>query len=183
MKTHRWTLYLDFLLRLVIGLLFLVAVFTKVLDVEYLIAKVSGGVPSSGHSHPWRFDHFLQSISDFGIVHESLLMPTALALLVAETVGAFALIFRLRWGLYVIAGLLIVFVGVLGYGLWIGLEIDCGCFGIDTQRWTGPGLWPALGRNIVLLIGCLFLFWRQEIWTKQQNGKKQEDRPCDNSSP
>ena len=36
----------------------------------------------------------------------------------------------MRGSLILLTGLLSLFAAVLGYGIWLGLEIECGCFGL-----------------------------------------------------
>ena len=58
---------------------------------------------------------------------------------------ALGLFFNRRWAKVWAAVLLILFIAVLGYGIWLGLDIDCGCFGPgDPEHDAFSGLRTAL---------------------------------------
>lgn len=98
-------------------------------------------------------------IAAYGLVPETLLMPLAIALPALEVVSAAALLVDLRGSLATIAVLLILFMLVLGYGIWMGLDIDCGCFAPeDPEGRAYAGLRPALYRDCVLAAGVLLLY-------------------------
>lgn len=67
--------------------------------------------------------------------------------------------FALRGSLAVIAAMLVFFMVVLGYGIRLGLDIDCGCFGPDDPEQAYKGLKSALVRDAVLMVAVLFLYW------------------------
>ncbi len=71
---------------------------------------------------------FTVLIEAYGFVPESLLMPVAIGLPFLEVIAGFGLLFDIRGSLAVITGLLVLFMVVLGYGIWMGLDVDCGCF-------------------------------------------------------
>jgi len=101
-------------------------------------------------------------IRDFGIVPELSVMPIALVLPVLEVFAAIGLIFNMRGSLEVITGLLATFIVILGYGIWLGLDIDCGCFGPeDPESRAYNGLRSSLYRDIAMMVAIFFLyFWR-----------------------
>src|SRR5688500_10776448 len=70
---------------------------------------------------------FTRTISDFGIVPDVLVPFLALAIPIAELFAAALLIMQRRSGLTAITAMLVIYVGVVTYGLWLGLDIDCGC--------------------------------------------------------
>jgi len=73
---------------------------------------------------------FIVLIEAYGIVPESLLMPVAIALPAIEVAAGIGLLFDIEGSLLVIAGLLGLFVAILGYGIWIDAETDdreCSC--------------------------------------------------------
>ena len=51
-------------------------------------------------------------------------------------------------------GLLLMFVLVLSYGMWLGLEIDCGCFGLGNSHQPKTALIIDIG----LLLACAVLY-------------------------
>ncbi len=105
---------------------------------------------------------FVYVIDAFGIVPEALVWPTALGLSICELVAGIGLVFDLKWSLGIITGLLGLFIVVLSYGLWLGLDVDCGCFGPDDPEGQAfHSLRPALYRDLVMLLSISFLyFWR-----------------------
>ncbi len=74
---------------------------------------------------------FAVLIESYGIVPENLLMSVAMGLLVLEVAVGIGLLFDIEGSLSVAAGLLGLFIAILGYGIWMGLDVDCGCFGPD----------------------------------------------------
>ncbi|WP_339137500.1 MAG: MauE/DoxX family redox-associated membrane protein [Candidatus Electrothrix sp. GW3-4] len=102
---------------------------------------------------------FALTISDYGLVPEGFVLPTAVLLVVAELIAALALLLDLRGGLTGITLLLLLFIAVLMYGIHLGLAVDCGCFGSGDQQDNGAqGLYQAVYRDLVMLAGCLFLY-------------------------
>jgi hypothetical protein len=105
---------------------------------------------------------FSAIIQDFGIVPELSVMPIAVILPVLEVIAAIGLIFDMRGSLAVITVLLGLFVVILGYGIWLGLDMDCGCFGPgDPESRAYNGLRSALYRNLAMMASIFYLyFWR-----------------------
>jgi uncharacterized membrane protein YphA (DoxX/SURF4 family) len=101
---------------------------------------------------------FARIISHYGIVPEPLLPVIAVGLPALEVVSGIALIFDLRAGLYAVAGMLLLFVGVLGYGVINDLDVDCGCFGAEELA-EKKGLAHALYRDLGIVGAVGFLFW------------------------
>jgi hypothetical protein len=91
-----------------------------------------------------------------------LIMPIAVALPVLEILAAAGLLFDVRGSLGLVTGLLVFFMAVVSYGIWMGLDIDCGCFGPgDLEGEAYSGLRPAFHRNLVLITGIAYLYgWR-----------------------
>ncbi|MCP4667046.1 MAG: DoxX family protein, partial [Deltaproteobacteria bacterium] len=90
------------------------------------------------------------------------IMAIAVGLPALEFVAALGLLLDLRGSLGVISGLLILFMGVLGYGIWMGFDIDCGCFGPqDPEAEAFHSLRPALYRDFLMMAGAGYLYlWR-----------------------
>ena len=129
------------LTRLILGSIFIYAGSSKLLEPEI----------------------FATLIGAYGIVPEALLMPTAVTLPILEVIAGIGLVFDIRGSLSVITGLLMVFIAVLLYGIWMGLDVDCGCFGPeDPEAKAFHGLRFSLYRNIVMMLGVSFLYgWRR----------------------
>lgn len=99
-------------------------------------------------------------IRDFGLVPEWSVMSLAIVLPTLEIIAAMGLIFDMRGSLTIMAGLLLVFLVILSYGIWQGFDIDCGCFGPeDPESHAYSGLRSALYRDVVMAAGILFLYW------------------------
>jgi len=106
---------------------------------------------------------FTVLIEAYGIVPESLLMPVAIGLPFLEVIAGFGLLFDIRGSLALITGLLVLFMVVLGYGIWMGLDVDCGCFGPeDPEAEAFHGLRLSLFRDLVMMGGVIFIYgWRR----------------------
>lgn len=103
---------------------------------------------------------FAVIIRDFGLVPGWSVIPIAVLLPVIEVIAAIGLIFDVKGSLAVITGLLLLFMMILGYGIVLGLDIDCGCFGPkDPESRAYHGLRTALYRDLVMTTGIVFLYW------------------------
>jgi uncharacterized membrane protein YphA (DoxX/SURF4 family) len=103
---------------------------------------------------------FVVVVSDFGLVPEWSVMAIAVALPTLEIIAALGLIFDIRGSLTAIAGLLMLFMAILSFAIWLGLDIDCGCFGPeDPESRAYTGLHSALYRDMVMAGGIFFLYW------------------------
>ena len=97
---------------------------------------------------------FAATIDAFGILPGPLVLPVAFVLPVLEILGATALIFDVRGSLGLITLMILVFIAVLAWGLHMGLDIDCGCYGPgDTEGEAFAGIRDALWRDLIML-GC-----------------------------
>lgn len=108
---------------------------------------------------------FALTVDAFGILPDFLIMPTAICLPLFEIIGALALIFDIRGSLGLITLMILVFITVLGYGLHMGLDIDCGCYGPgDPEGEAFAGIRQALWRDMVMLGCAAFLYaWRKML--------------------
>jgi len=106
---------------------------------------------------------FALLIEAYGIVPEGLLMSVAIGLPALEVAAGIGLLFDIEGSLGVIAGLLMLFLVVLIYGIWMGLDIDCGCFGPkDPEAEAFHGLKLSLYRDLAMLVGVAFIYgWRR----------------------
>ena len=103
--------------------------------------------------------HFTVTIESFGLIPDATVLPAALSLAVVEIVAGLGLIFNASWGLGVVSGLLLLFVAVLSYGIWLGLDVDCGCFGPhDPEGKAYHGMRPALYRDAAMLATVGYLY-------------------------
>ncbi len=127
---------LERLIRIGLALFFLAGGILKLLDLE----------------------EFARLIGDFGIVHDPLVGSAAIAVVALEIAGGLGLLLGGRWALALVTALLLLFLGVLGYGIHLGLDIECGCLGLGTRDPTGSTLKAAFARDLVLLAACGFLW-------------------------
>jgi hypothetical protein len=103
---------------------------------------------------------FAVVLEAFGLVPRPLVAPLALGLPALELAAALALAADLRAGLGVITGLAVLFACVLAYGLWLGLDLDCGCYGpSDPEARAFGGLRASLHRDLGLLAAAAYLYW------------------------
>ncbi|MBT8339063.1 MAG: DoxX family membrane protein [Desulfatitalea sp.] len=104
-------------------------------------------------------------IDAYGILPAAMAFPAALAMSVLEVIAGIGLLMDLQWSLGIIAAMLIVFLLVLGYGLWLGLDVDCGCFGADDPEGRAyHGLRPAFYRDMAMLATVAYLYVQRMRW-------------------
>jgi hypothetical protein len=102
---------------------------------------------------------FAVLIEAYGIVPERLLMPVAIGLPLLKVIAGIGLLFDIRGSLALITGLLVLFIVVLGYGIWMGLDVDCGCFGPeDPEAEAFHGLRMSLFRDLFMMAGVAFIY-------------------------
>lgn len=101
-------------------------------------------------------------IGAYGLIPESWGMTAAVLLPALEVLAALGLLADIRGSLALITGLLAVFMAILAYGIWMGLDIDCGCFGPeDPEPRAYHGLRPALYRDLVMMAAVIHSYlWR-----------------------
>jgi uncharacterized membrane protein YphA (DoxX/SURF4 family) len=113
-----------------------------------------GGIPKL-----FELSAFAENIGAYGIIPDGLLQPAALGMAVLEVIAGCGLLAKRRMALHLSAVLLIVFIGVLSYGIWLGLDIDCGCFaGVENEHESFSSLKEALVRDLFLLLPLFFLY-------------------------
>ena len=126
---------LDLIIRLVIGSVFIYAGFIKLIDPK-AFAKV---------------------ISQYDIVPDSLLPVFAIGLSSVEFLAGLGLVLNIRGSLMVIFNLLIVFIMVLGYGIFNDMNIDCGCFSNEEIN-AHNSLKQALFRDLFMIVAACYLY-------------------------
>jgi uncharacterized membrane protein len=146
-----WTI-LDLILRLVLSAIFLVSGVAKLIE------------PQS----------FAVIIEAYGFVPELLVLPVALALPGLEILAAVGLLMGQRGSLELMTVLILIFMAVLAYGIYLGLDVDCGCFGPeDPEAEAFHGLRRALYRDMAMMLGVLFIHTRRYLtkmrsWASEQ---------------
>ena len=116
----------------------------------------------SGISKLMALKEFAVIIDSYGLVPEAWILPLAIILPLLEMVFGLGLLLEIRGSLAVITGLLMLFMAVLSYGIWLGLDVDCGCFGPQASESEAfHSLRPALYRDLLMIAGIIYLyFWR-----------------------
>jgi len=101
-------------------------------------------------------------IDAYGLIPKTWVMPAAILLSSLEIIAGAGLIMDIYGSLAAITGMVILFIAILTYGIHMGLDIDCGCFGPhDPEAKAFHGLRTALTRDFVLMAGVLYLYgWR-----------------------
>ena len=95
---------------------------------------------------------FAAQIDAYGLVPDTLLLPVAILLPAIEIIAGIGILFDIRGSLAVLTGLLIIFFGILGYGLHMDMDVDCGCFGPESPEGRAlHGLKAAMYRDLVML--------------------------------
>lgn len=131
------TLYL--VLRIILGGLFVYAGVTKLSDTAA----------------------FAQAIDGYGLVTWRMANLIAKTLPILEVASGLGLIFDVRGALGMIVVQLLGFMGVLAYGIHMGLDVDCGCFGPSDSGGESGGLWPTLIRDMLMFAACLLIYWQR----------------------
>jgi uncharacterized membrane protein YphA (DoxX/SURF4 family) len=105
---------------------------------------------------------FAVIIDSYGLVPEAWILPLAIILPLLEMIFGLGLLLDIKGSLAGITGLLMLFVVILSYGIWLGLDVDCGCFGPqDLESEAFHSLRPALFRDFAMIGGVIYLyFWR-----------------------
>ena len=105
---------------------------------------------------------FAEVVAAYGLLPPAIIVPVALWLIVVEIAAALGLLLETRGSLTVITLMMVLFLMVLGYGIYLGLDIDCGCFGPDDPEHIAfHNLRGAFVRDVFLLLACSYLYcWR-----------------------
>ena len=109
--------------------------------------------------HPKVFAH---ALAQYELLPDALLPLVALGLPAVEVLAGLGLVLDLRLSLLAIQGMLLLFILVLGYAIFMGLDIDCGCFTMDelAERST---VQAAFFRDVVMMGGVFFLLWARQF--------------------
>lgn len=120
-----------------------------------VVVFLYGGVPKL-----FSPTHFATIISAYGLLPDLFVFPVALLLPLLEVITAIGLVLNYRGAMTTALLLLILFIVVLSYGMYLGLDIDCGCFGPeDPEHGFMSGLSRARFRDLLLLIPAGYSWW------------------------
>lgn len=128
------------LLKLLLITVFLSSGLTKALDVEL----------------------FAETVAAYGLLPDFLILPVAISLVMAEIIAAIGLFLEKSGALPLVTLMMLIFIAVLSYGIVLGLDIDCGCFGpTDAEAEAFHDLRGALRRDLLLTLAIGYLYlWR-----------------------
>ena len=101
---------------------------------------------------------FAAVIAAYGMLPNVLIGPVALALPALEVAAGLALIQGAGWSLWALGGMLLLFMGVLGLAMHLGLDVDCGCYGPgDPEADAFHNLAEAFLRDVGLMVLVVWL--------------------------
>lgn len=102
---------------------------------------------------------FSKVIEAFALLPVWLCLPAAVVIICAEIVCGAGLLFDLKGSLGAVLVLLFCFVTVLGYALYMGYDIDCGCFGPDDPEARAfHSLKTSLTRDLLMIALVVYLY-------------------------
>ena len=129
-----------FILRLILGGLFLYAGALKISD------------PSG----------FAMTINLYGLVTWRMANILSYAIPTIEIITGLGLILDVRGALATVVAQLLGFMCILLYAMHLGLGADCGCFGTPRPTENDPvGPLEAFLRDGTMLIGCAIIYWQR----------------------
>lgn len=128
----------DFVVRFVVGGMF-------------LFASLSGA---------FQFSFYVTIVSAFGLVPEFLDPVLTVVLLMSAMVAGLMTLFGRAEGILLSLALLLCFAIVAGYGVAIGLDIDCGCLPEDDPKYLAfSNLRIELVKYIACMVPLAFSYW------------------------
>ncbi len=128
-----------FVVRVILGLIFVLAGFAKALDAR----------------------SFLFTVQQLDLFPAPAILPAAIVVIVCEICFGLALLvgFQTRIVAGLLAALLLSFVAVISFAMVHGKAVDCGCFGAMASERLGLGV---ILRDILLIAGCLWVIAREQ---------------------
>lgn len=133
---------MELIIRIVIGLAFLYAGIHKMYDLE----------------------SFAKTIDAFGLVPETFVYPLTIMIPMVEIICGAGFVLGNRESIFMVSTMLIVFIAVLSFGIFKGLDIDCGCYGPNNKVAESlSSLKTSLIRDFVMLSGIFFIVLRRSF--------------------
>jgi uncharacterized membrane protein YphA (DoxX/SURF4 family) len=139
----------SFVVRVILGLTFVLAGFAKALDTR----------------------SFLLTVQQLDLFPASAILPAAIVVIACEICFGLALLvgFQTRISAGLLAALLLSFVAVISFALVHGKAVDCGCFGSMASERLGVSV---LLRDILMIAGCLWLIVRNNTNAKNVTAQR-----------
>lgn len=107
---------------------------------------------------------FAQAVDGYGLVTWRMANLIANTLPVLEIISGLGLIFNIRGALGLVVAQLLGFMILLGYAIYMGLDVDCGCFGPSDTAGAEPDRpLSALIRDMLMFAACLFIYWQRRV--------------------
>jgi len=123
--------------RILLSLIFIVSGISKLID------------PAS----------FSVTIEAYGLMPDLLTFPAALAISFTEVIAGIGLLFDVHGSLASILIMLLFFITILLYGMHLGLDIDCGCFGPgDPESDAFHHLSSAFTRDLMMVFIIMYMY-------------------------
>lgn len=138
MKKEKFRTLLLTLLRLILALIFLIAAIEKLKSPE----------------------DFALSIDAYGVFPDGIINFLTIFIPWLELFISFGLIFqfKLRANLYLYLFLMSAFTLIVAYAMIIGLDIECGCFGENSEK-VG---WKKILENALIIFGVIILLMNEK---------------------
>lgn len=107
---------------------------------------------------------FATEIAGYGLLPKALVPFAALGLPGLEVLAGIGLALDIRGSLAAVAGMTALFLAVLAYGIALGLDVDCGCYGPgDPEGEAFHDLRPAFFRDLLMVAGIIYAYaWRRK---------------------
>jgi len=107
-------------------------------------------------------ESFSKVIEAFAIVPSGWCDFFAVMICAGEIISGVGLVADLKGSLGAVLSMLVAFIAVLSYAVFMGYDIDCGCFGPDDpEAVVFAGLKGSLVRDAAMVVQVLYLYlWR-----------------------
>ena len=130
-----------------------------------LLRILLGGIfVYSGLSKSFDLEYFAGIINAFGLLPAHLAYPAGVTIVLGEMMLGLGLVFDRKGCLGGILAMLLGFMAVAGYAIYMGYDIDCGCFGPgDPEAEAFSQLRRVVYRDAAMVAGIAYLYlWRHK---------------------
>ena len=137
--------------------------------VPYVLTRVLLGAIFlySGISKSLDLSYFAKVIDAFGLLPSGITYAAGLVIVIAELVLGLGIILDRRGALGGLLLMLTGFIAVAGYAIFMGYDIDCGCFGPGAPEAEAfASLRTVIVRDAVMVGGIAYLYlwrWRNRV--------------------
>lgn len=121
----------------------------------------------AGISKLFDLKSFAVLIDAYGLLPRNLTAFMTVLLSCAEVITGIGLLFRKRWALHAVMVLTMMFISILAYGIVLGLNVDCGCFGPgDPEAEAFSSLNSALIKDLIMLFMIAVIYYCEYFTSK-----------------